>query len=158
MKLVKVEGLVSSLRNAETIEELFSILKKKGAPVIELEGIKKLIVIEGDFEGKQFYTEINGMKANLVLGDAMLNSANVPFKCKKPFTGGNLILVDFDNVESGEFVLAYKNDVGVYFHIKNGEPREISREEYEELKDKMPEFKVKGLTDEEAESMGAFFE
>ncbi|BAA30343.1 hypothetical protein [Pyrococcus horikoshii] len=154
---MKVEGLVSSLRNAETIEDLFSILKKKGAPIIDLEGIKKLIIVEGDFEGKQFYTEINGMKANLALGDAMLNSANVPFKCKKPFTGGNLILVDLTNIESKEFVLAYRDDVGVYFHVKEGEAKEISKEEYDNLKNKMPEFIVKGLSEEEAESMGAFF-
>ena len=155
---MKVEGLVSSLRNAETIEELFSILKKKGAPVMDLEGMKKLVIVEGDFEGKQFYTEINGLKANMALGDAMLNASSVPFKCKKPFTGGNLIFVDYENIEAEEFVLAYKGeDAGAYFHVKGDEGKEISKEEYEELKDKMPEFKVRGYSEEEMEGMGAFF-
>ncbi|AFK22428.1 hypothetical protein [Pyrococcus sp. ST04] len=155
---MKVEGLLSSLRNAETIEDLFSILKKKGAPIIELEEIKKLVIVEGDFEGKQFWSEVNGIKANMALGDAMLNAASVPFKCKRPFTGGNLILVDLDSIESSEFVIGYITEgSGVYFHVKGEEVREITREEYDELKNKMPEFKVRSYSDEEIEGIGAFF-
>ncbi|RLF80231.1 hypothetical protein DRN38_04405, partial [Thermococci archaeon] len=75
---MKVEGFVASLKNAETIEELFHILENKGAPVIEFDGQRTLVVVEGDFEGVPFWTEINGKKANFALGDAMLNSASVP--------------------------------------------------------------------------------
>ena len=46
---MRVEGFVASLKNAETIEELFEILEKKGAPVVEFDGQKILMVVEGDF-------------------------------------------------------------------------------------------------------------
>ncbi|AEH24120.1 hypothetical protein [Pyrococcus yayanosii] len=154
---MKVEGLVASLRNAETIKELFTILRKKGAPVIELDGERFLIVVEGDFEGKPFWTEINGVKANMALGDAMLNSASVPFKCKRPYTGGNLILVRTSEIEASEFLIAYRDGGVLYFHVKDGEVKEISSQEYEALKEKMPEFKVRSFSDEQMEGMGAFF-
>ena len=155
---MKVEGFVASLKNAETIEELFHILENKGAPVIEFDGQRTLVVVEGDFEGVPFWTEINGKKANFALGDAMLNSASVPFKCKKPYTGGNVIFVDFGNIETGEFLVAYKAE-GILkaFYIKNGVSEKVSEERYVELINKMPEFKVKGFSEEQMDMMGAFF-
>lgn len=88
----------------------------------------------------------------------MLNAASVPFKCKRDFTGGNLILLDFDSIESNEFLIAYVSEKsGVYFHVKAEEVKEITKEEYDELKDRMPEFKAKSYSEEEMEGMGAFF-
>ncbi|NJE26023.1 hypothetical protein E3E22_05200 [Thermococcus sp. MV5] len=155
---MKVEGFVASLKNAETIEELFNILEKKGAPVIEFDGQKTLVVVEGDFEGTPFWTEINGKKANFALGDAMLNSASFPFKCKKPYTGGNAIFVSFENIETNEFLVAYKSETGAQiFYVKEGKAEKIDEGKYEELIDKMPEFKVKGFSEEQMDMMGAFF-
>ncbi|ACJ15907.1 hypothetical protein, conserved [Thermococcus onnurineus NA1] len=155
---MKVEGFVASLRNAETIGELFKILQKKGVPIVELDGKRFLIIVEGDFEGRKFWTEINGEKANQMLGDAMLNSASFPFKCKKPYTGGNAIFVAFDDIEADEFLVAYRDeDYGIFYRVKDGKAEEITKEEYEELKDKIPEFKVKGFSEEQMDMMGAFF-
>ncbi|NJE42375.1 hypothetical protein [Thermococcus sp. GR6] len=155
---MKVEGFVASLRNAETIGELFKILQKKGVPIVELDGKRFFIIVEGDFEGRKFWTEINGEKANQMLGDAMLNSASFPFKCKKPYTGGNVIFVAFDDIEADEFLVAYRDeDYGIFYRVKDGKAEEITKEEYEELKDKMPEFKVKGFSEEQMDMMGAFF-
>ncbi|AIF68779.1 hypothetical protein PAP_01700 [Palaeococcus pacificus DY20341] len=155
---MKVEGFVASLRNAESIGELFKLLEDKGAPVAELSGERFLIVVEGDFEGTKFWTEVNGKKANLVLGDAMLNSASFPFKCKKPYTGGNAIFVKFENIESKEFLIAYKSEeITKAFHVKDGKTRKIELDEYEALIEKMPEFKVKGFSEEQMDMMGAFF-
>ncbi|WP_457741658.1 hypothetical protein [Thermococcus sp.] len=154
---MKVEGFVASLRNAETIGELFKILQKKG-PIVELDGQKFLIVVEGDFEGRKFWTEINGEKANQALGDAMLNSSSFPFKCKRPYTGGNVIFVNFDDIETDKFLVAYRDpDYGIFYLVENGEAKEITEEEYEDLKGKMPEFKVRSMSDEQLEGMGAFF-
>ncbi|WP_297092126.1 hypothetical protein [Thermococcus sp.] len=155
---MKVEGFVASLRNAETIGELFRILAQKGAPIVELDGKRFLIVVEGDFEGRKFWTEINGEKANQALGDAMLNSSSFPFKCRKPYTGGNVIFVSFDDVEVGEFLVAYRDpDYGMFYHVKNGRAEEITREGYEALLPKMPEFRIKSMSEEEMSAMGAFF-
>lgn len=155
---MKVEGFVASLRNAETIEQLFELLEKKGAPIAELDGEKFLIVVEGDFEGLKFWTEINGKKANMALGDAMLNSASFPFKCKKPYTGGNVIFVKAEDIESEEFLIAYKSEeIGLYFHVKGEEVKKIEAAKYEELLDKMPEFKVKAFSEEQMDMMSAFF-
>ncbi|NJE06453.1 hypothetical protein E3E36_09935 [Thermococcus sp. M36] len=155
---MKVEGFVSSLRNAETVGELFKILHEKGAPVIELDGKKFLIVVEGDFEGRKFWTEINGEKANQALGDAMLNSSSFPFKCKRPYTGGNVIFVNFDDIEVGEFLVAYRDqEYGVFYLVENGSEKEITKAEYEELLPKMPEFRIKSMSEEQMEVMGAFF-
>ena len=155
---MKVEGFVASLRNAETIGELFRILAQKGAPIVELDGKRFLIVVEGDFEGRKFWTEINGEKANQALGDAMLNSSSFPFKCRKPYTGGNVIFVSFDDVEVGEFLVAYRDpDYGMFYHVKNGLAEEITREGYEALLPKMPEFRIKSMSEEEMSAMGAFF-
>jgi len=154
---MKVEGFVASLRNAETIGELFKILQKRG-PVVELDGQKFLIVVEGDFEGRKFWTEINGEKANQALGDAMLNSSSFPFKCKRPYTGGNVIFVNFDDIETEKFLVAYRDpDYGIFYLVENGEAREITEDEYEKLKGEMPEFRVKSMSDEQLEGMGAFF-
>ncbi|HIH73535.1 MAG: hypothetical protein PWP49_1286 [Thermococcaceae archaeon] len=155
---MKVEGFVASLKDAETIEELFDILEKKGAPVIEFDGQKTLVVVEGDFEGKPFWTEINGKKANFALGDAMLNSASFPFKCKKPYTGGNAIFVNFENIESEEFLVAYRSEDTIRaFHVKGSDVKKIDEKKYKELIAKMPEFKVKGFSEEQMDMMGAFF-
>jgi len=154
---MKVEGFVASLRNAETIGELFKILQKKG-PVVELDGVKFLIVVEGDFEGRPFWTEINGEKANQALGDAMLNSSSFPFKCKRPYTGGNVIFVNFDDIEVDRFLVAYRDpDYGIFYLVENGKAKEITEDEYEKLKTEIPEFKVKSMSDEELAGMGAFF-
>ncbi|AHF79534.1 hypothetical protein [Thermococcus paralvinellae] len=155
---MKVEGFVASLKNAETIAQLFEILEKKGAPIIELDGEKFLIVVEGDFEGVKFWTEINGKKANMALGDAMLNSASFPFKCKKPYTGGNAIFVKMSDIESEEFLVAYKSEgIGLYFKVKEGKAEKISPADYERLIPEMPEFKVKSFSEEQMDMMGAFF-
>ena len=155
---MKVEGFVAALRNAETIGELFKILGEKGAPIVELDGQRFLIVVEGDFEGRKFWTEINGEKANHALGDAMLNSSSFPFKCKRPYTGGNVIFVNFDDIEVGKFLVAYRDpDYGVFYLVENGNIREIRKKEYEELKAEMPEFKIKSMSDEQMDMMGAFF-
>jgi hypothetical protein len=155
---MKVEGFVASLRNAETIGELFKILQEKGAPIVELDGIKFLIVVEGDFEGRKFWTEINGEKANQALGDAMLNSSSFPFKCKKPYTGGNVIFVNFEDIDVEKFLVAYRDpDYGIFYLVKNGEAREITKEEYEKLLPEMPEFKIKSMSEEQMDMMGAFF-
>ena len=155
---MKIEGFVASLRNAGTIEELFDILQAKGAPLIELDGERFLVVVEGDFEGDKFFTEINGEKANSALGDAMLNSSSFPFKCRKPYTGGNAIFVKFDDIESGEFLTAYRGDrAGKFFHVKEGIAEEITEEEYRDLIKKMPEFRVKAFSEEQMDMMGAFF-
>jgi hypothetical protein len=155
---MKVEGFVASLRNAETIEQLFELLEKKGAPIAELDGEKFLIVVEGDFEGLKFWTEINGKKANMALGDAMLNSASFPFKCKKPYTGGNVIFVKAGDIESEEFLIAYKSEgITKAFHVKGEEVEKIEATKYGELLDKMPEFKVKAFSEEQMDMMGAFF-
>ncbi|MBO8174733.1 MAG: hypothetical protein H0Z18_05700 [Thermococcus sp.] len=155
---MKVEGFVASLRNAETIEKLFEILEKKGAPIIELDSEKFLLVVEGDFEGTKFWTEINGKKANMALGDAMLNSASFPFKCKKPYTGGNAIFVKMSDIESEEFLVAYRSEgIGLYFRVKDGNAEKISPTDYEKLIPEMPEFKVKSFSEEQMDMMGAFF-
>ena len=155
---MKVEGFVASLKNAETIAQLFKILEEKGAPVIELDEEKFLTVVEGDFEGVKFWTEINGKKANMALGDAMLNSASFPFKCKKPYTGGNIIFVKMSDIESEEFLVAYKSEgIGNYFHVKGDKVEKIEPTEYEELLPKMPEFRVKSFSEEQMDMMGAFF-
>ncbi len=155
---MKVEGFVASLRNAETIGELFRILTEKGAPIVELDGRRFLIVVEGDFEGRKFWTEINGERANQALGDAMLNSSSFPFKCKKPYTGGNVIFVSFDDIETKKFLIAYRDpEYGLFYLVENGEAREITGEEYEKLKAEMPEFKIKGMSEEQMDMMGAFF-
>ena len=155
---MKVEGFVAALRNAETIGELFKILSEKGAPIVELDGQRFLIVVEGDFEGRQFWTEINGEKANQALGDAMLNSSSFPFKCKRPYTGGNVIFVNFDDIEVEKFLVAYRDpDYGVFYLVENGEAEEITKEDYERLKAEMPEFKIKSMSEEEMSAMGAFF-
>ncbi|USS39980.1 hypothetical protein NF865_06395 [Thermococcus aggregans] len=155
---MKVEGFVASLKNAESIEELFNILEEKGAPLVELDDQKILVVVEGDFEGKPFWTEINGKKANFALGDAMLNSASFPFKCKKPYTGGNAIFVNFENIESDEFLVAYRSDDTTRaFHVKDSNVEKIDEKKYEELIPKMGEFKVKGFSEEQMDMMGAFF-
>jgi len=155
---MKLEGFVSSLRSAESHEHLLRILEDKGAPVTEVDGRRFLIVIEGDFEGRKFWTEINGEKASAALGDAILTAASFPFKCKRPYTGGNVILVPMDDVESEEFVVAYTDgENGAFYLVKGGDVRKISREDYDDLKSKMPEFRVKGISDEQVESMGAFF-
>ena len=155
---MKVEGFVAALRNAETIGELFKILSEKGAPVVELDGQRFLIVVEGDFEGRQFWTEINGEKANQALGDAMLNSSSFPFKCRRPYTGGNVIFVNFDDIEVEKFLVAYRDpDYGVFYLVENGEAEEITKEDYERLKAEMPEFKIKSMSEEEMSAMGAFF-
>ncbi len=155
---MKVEGFVAALRNAETIGELFKILREKGAPIVELDGQRFLIVVEGDFEGRKFWTEINGEKANHALGDAMLNSSSFPFKCKRPYTGGNVIFVNFDDIEVERFLVAYRDpDYGVFYLVENGNIREIREKEYEELKAEMPEFKIKSMSDEQMDMMGAFF-
>jgi len=155
---MKVEGFVSSLRNAETIGELFKILGEKGAPVVELDGQRFLIVVEGDFEGRKFWTEINGEKANQALGDAMLNSSSFPFKCKRPYTGGNVIFVNFDDIEVEKFLVAYRDpDYGIFYLVENGEAREITKEDYEKLIPEMPDFKIKSMSEEEMNAMGAFF-
>ncbi|GAB6102670.1 hypothetical protein JCM16138_18930 [Thermococcus atlanticus] len=152
---MKIEGFVASLRNAGTIEELFNILS---SPIVDLDDEKFLVVIEGDFEGSRFFTEINGEKANSALGDAMLNSSSFPFRCKRPYTGGNAIFVKFEDIESGEFLIAYKNGkAGRYFHVKEGSVREITEEEYRDLIEKMPEFKVRAFSEEQMDMMGAFF-
>lgn len=158
VKTVKVEGFVAALREAETIGELFKILQEKGAPVLELDGQKFLIVVEGDFEGRPFWTEINSEKANQALGDAMLNSSSFPFKCKKPYTGGNVIFVNFDDIEVEKFLVAYRDpDYGIFYLVENGEAKEITKEEYEKLLPEMPEFKIKGMSEEQMDMMGAFF-
>ena len=155
---MKVEGFVGSLRNAETIEGLFEIMERDGAPIVELSGVRFLIVVEGDFEGVKFWTEINGEKANTALGDAMLNSASFPFKCKKPYTGGNAIFVKMEDVETGEFLVAYKSERIVRaFHIRDGAVEKIDGARYEELIPQMPEFKVKSFSEEQMDMMGAFF-
>ncbi|WP_297465140.1 hypothetical protein [Thermococcus sp.] len=155
---MKVEGFVASLRNAETIGELFKILQEKGAPIVELDGQRFLIVVEGDFEGRPFWTEINGEKANQVLGDAMLNSSSFPFKCKRPYTGGNVIFVNFDDIEVEKFLVAYRDpDYGIFYIVENGEAKEITEKEYQELIREMPEFRVKSMSDEQMDMMGAFF-
>ncbi|WP_297467813.1 hypothetical protein [Thermococcus sp.] len=155
---MKVEGFVASLRNAETIGELFKILQEKGAPVVELDGQRFLIVVEGDFEGRPFWTEINGENANQALGDAMLNSSSFPFKCKRPYTGGNVIFVNFDDIEVEKFLVAYRDpDYGIFYIVENGKAREITEEEYEKLKGEMPEFKIKSMSEEQMDMMGAFF-
>ena len=155
---MKVEGFVSALRNAETIGELFKILQERGAPIVELDGQRFLIVVEGDFEGRPFWTEINGEKANQALGDAMLNSSSFPFKCKRPYTGGNVIFVNFNDIEVEKFLVAYRDpDYGIFYLVESGNAREITKEEYERIKVEMPEFKVKGLSDEQLAGMGAFF-
>jgi hypothetical protein len=155
---MKVEGFVASLRNAETIGELFKILQEKGAPIVELDGQRFLIIVEGDFEGRKFWTEINGERANQALGDAMLNSSSFPFKCKKPYTGGNVIFVNFDDIEVERLLVAYRDpDYGVFYLIENGEAREITGEEYEKLKKEMPEFRIKSMSEEQMDMMGAFF-
>ncbi|NJF25434.1 hypothetical protein [Thermococcus sp. Bubb.Bath] len=155
---MKVEGFVAKLRAAETIGELFKILQENGAPIVEFDCQKFLIVVEGDFEGREFWTEINGEKANQILGDAMLNSSSFPFKCKKPYTGGNVIFVSFDDIEVERFLVAYRDpDYGLFYLIENREAKEITGEEYEKLKEEMPEFHVKGMSDEELAGMGAFF-
>ncbi|WP_010480095.1 hypothetical protein [Thermococcus zilligii] len=155
---MKVEGFIASLKNAETIGELFRILQGKGAPVVELDGQRFLIVVEGDFEGRRFWTEINGEKANLALGDAMLNSSSFPFQCKRPYTGGNVIFVNFDDIEVERFLVAYRDpDYGVFYLVEGGEAKEITKEEYERLLPEMPEFKIKSMSEEQMETMGAFF-
>ena len=155
---MKVEGFVASLRNAETIGELFKILQEKGAPIVELDGQRFLIVVEGDFEGRPFWTEINGERANQVLGDAMLNSSSFPFKCRRPYTGGNVIFVNFNDIEVEKFLVAYRDpDYGIFYLVEDGEAREITKEDYEKLKGEMPEFKVKSMSDEQMDMMGAFF-
>ncbi len=154
---MKVEGFVASLRNAETVVDLFKILSKKG-PIVELDGQKFLIVVEGDFEGKKFWTEINGEKANQALGDAMLNSSSFPFKCKRPYTGGNVIFVSFDDIEVDRFLFAYRtDDHGVFYAIEDGKAKEITGKEYEKLKTEVPEFRIKSMSEEEMDMMGAFF-
>ena len=154
---MKVEGFVASLRNAETIGELFKILQEKG-PIVELDEVKFLVVVEGDFEGRPFWTEINGEKANQALGDAMLNSSSFPFKCKRPYTGGNVIFVNFDDIEVERFLVAYRDpEYGVFYLVENGKAKEVTKEEYEKFKAEMPEFKVKSMSDEELAGMGAFF-
>ncbi|ASJ10872.1 hypothetical protein A3L12_05935 [Thermococcus sp. P6] len=155
---MKVEGFVASLRNAETLDELFKILEEKGAPLIELDGERFLIVVEGDFEGKKFWTEINGERANQALGDAMLNSSSFPFRCKRPYTGGNVIFVRFEDVEVNEFLVAYRGpEEGLFYLVKDGRVEKITGEEHRELLQKMPEFRVKGMSEEEMDAMGAFF-
>ncbi|ASJ12163.1 hypothetical protein [Thermococcus thioreducens] len=155
---MKVEGFVASLRNAETIGELFKILAEKGAPIAELDGKRFLIVVEGDFEGRKFWTEINGEKANQALGDAMLNSSSFPFKCKRPYTGGNVIFVDFGDIEVEKFLVAYRDqDYGIFYLVENGRAEEITKEEYEGLVPEMPEFRIKSMSEEEMSAMGAFF-
>ena len=155
---MKVEGFVSALRNAETIGELFKILQERGAPIDELDGQRILIIVEGDFEGRPFWTEINGEKANQALGDAMLNSSSFPFKCKRPYTGGNVNFVNFNDIEVEKFLVAYRDpDYGIFYLVESGNAREITKEEYERIKVEMPEFKVKGLSDEQLAGMGAFF-
>ncbi len=155
---MKVEGFVASLRNAETIGELFKILTEKGAPVVELDGQRFLIVVEGDFEGRKFWTEINGERANQALGDAMLNSSSFPFKCRKPYTGGNVIFVNFEDIEVEKFLVAYRDpDYGVFYLVENGKAKEITEEEYEKLKAQIPEFRIKSMSEEQMDMMGAFF-
>ncbi|WP_297488900.1 hypothetical protein [Thermococcus sp.] len=155
---MKVEGFVASLRNAETIGELFKILEEKGAPIVELDGQRFLIVVEGDFEGRKFWTEINGERANQALGDAMLNSSSFPFKCKRPYTGGNVIFVNFDDIEVERFLVAYRDpDYGVFYLVENGKAKEVTKEDYEKLLPEMPEFKIKSMSDEQMDMMGAFF-
>ncbi len=155
---MKVEGFVASLRNAETIGELFKILAEKGAPVAELDGQRFLIVVEGDFEGRKFWTEINGERANQALGDAMLNSSSFPFKCRKLYTGGNVIFVNFEDIEVEKFLVAYRDpDYGVFYLVENGKAKEITEEEYEKLKAQIPEFRIKSMSEEQMDMMGAFF-
>ncbi len=155
---MKVEGFIASLRNAETIGELFKILAEKGAPIVELDGQRFLIVLEGDFEGKKFWTEINGERANQALGDAMLNSSSFPFKCKRPYTGGNVIFVNFNDIEVDRFLVTYRDpDYEIFYLTKGGKAREITKEEYEGLTLEMPEFRIKSMSDEQMNMMGAFF-
>ncbi len=154
---MKVEGFIASLRNAETIGDLLKILSKKG-PVVELDEQKFLIVVEGDFEGRKFWTEINGEVANQALGDAMLNSSSFPFKCKRPYTGGNAIFVNFDDIEVERFLISYRDsDYGIFYLVEKGEAKKITNEEYEKLKEEMREFKIKSISEEQMNMMGAFF-
>ncbi len=155
---MKLESFVSSLRNAENPGDLFRILEEKGAPLIEVDGERFLAIVEGDFEGKNFWTEINGEKASSAIGDAMLTSSSFPFKCRRPYTGGNVIFVPIKDIESKEFLVAYTDGSGGSFYaVRDGKAEKISREEYESMKEGMPEFRVKGISDEQVESMGAFF-
>ncbi|WP_297069484.1 hypothetical protein [Thermococcus sp.] len=155
---MKIEGFVASLRNAETTGELFEMLQKKGAPLIKFDSKGFLVVVEGDFEGRPFWTEINGKRANQVLGDAMLKSSSFPFKCKRPYTGGNVIFVNFDDVEVERFLVAYRDsNHGIFYLIEKGNARGTTRDEYEKTIPEMREFKVKGISDEQMDMMGAFF-
>jgi hypothetical protein len=155
---MKVEGFLASLRNAETISALFGILKRSGAPVKELDAQRFLIVIEGDFEGRKFWTEINGERANHALGDAMLNSSSFPFRCRRPYTGGNAIFVKLEDVETDKFLVSYRSgDDGIFYLVEEGKAGEITKEEYEKLKGEMPEFKIKSMSEEQMAGMGAFF-
>ncbi len=88
----------------------------------------------------------------------MLNSSSFPFKCKKPYTGGNVIFVNFDDIEVEKFLVAYRDpDYGIFYLVENGEAKEITKEEYEKLLPEMPDFKVKGMSEEQMDMMGAFF-
>ncbi|MDK2983977.1 MAG: hypothetical protein PWP19_1455 [Thermococcaceae archaeon] len=88
----------------------------------------------------------------------MLNSASFPFKCKKPYTGGNAIFVNFENIESEEFLVAYRSEDTIRaFHVKGSDVKKIDEKKYKELIAKMPEFKVKGFSEEQMDMMGAFF-
>ncbi len=155
---MKLEGFVASMRSAESVEDLFNILSKRGAPIVDIDGERFLIIIEGDFEGSKFWTEINGDRANNAIGDAILTSASFPFKCKKPYTGGNVIFVPMKDVESEEFLVAYVSErEGSFYRVKGERFESISREEYEALRSKMPRFVVRGMSEEQMENMGAFF-
>ncbi len=90
----------------------------------------------------------------------MLNSSSFPpFKCKKPYTGGNVIFVNFEDIEVEKFLVAYRDppDYGIFYLVENGEAKEITKEEYEKLLPEMPEFKIKGMSEEQMDMMGAFF-
>ncbi len=156
---MKVEGFLASLRNAETISGLFGALKRSGTPVKELDAQRFLIIIEGDFEGRRFWTEINGERANHALGDAMLNSSSFPFRCRRAYTGGNAIFVKFEDIETDKFLVSYRSeDEGVFYIVEEGRAREITEGEHDKLKGEMPEFKIRSMSEEQMAGMGAFFD
>jgi len=88
----------------------------------------------------------------------MLNSSSFPFKCKRPYTGGNVIFVNFDDIEVEKFLVAYRDpDYGIFYLVEDGKAKEITGEEYGKLIPEMPEFKIKSMSEEELAGMGAFF-
>lgn len=140
------------------IGEFFKIFQEKGVFVFELDGGKFFIVVEGDFEGRFFWIEINGEKVNQVFGDVMFNLLSFLFKCKKFYIGGNVIFVNFDDIEVEKFLVVYCDfDYGIFYFVENGEVREIIKEEYEKFFFEMFEFKVKGMSEEQMDMMGVFF-